>query len=133
MPAPTIVPRLTQHTYRIVNADTVLIIRDGVTIDQMTPEQMIANAQVMIQQARRALEMRPKNAEAMAKDAGLLLRAGLPFGLTSNPKILDMARVEAESNRELRRAMPGGIKGTTQFGRPGVSTTPVVDTKKRSG
>jgi len=119
----------TNHTYRIHNADTILIIRDGVTIDQMTPEQMIANAQMMIQQARRAMEMRPKVAEQMAFDSAILLRAGASFGLTSNPKILDMAKTEAESNRDLRRYMPGGIKGEEQFGRPGVRH---VDTGKPS-
>jgi hypothetical protein len=118
-----VVRKITQRTVRIINADTLQIIVDGRTVDEMTPEAMLEVAQAMMLQARRALEMRPKNAEKLAVDSGLLLRAGLPFGLTSNPQILADARKEAECNRDLRKALPGGIKGQVQFGRPGVSTT----------
>lgn len=109
------------RTIRIESADSLLVIKNGVAIDQMTPECMIATARVMIAQANKAMETRPKIAEQIALDSALLLRAGVPLGLTNNPKILDMARVEAVSNRDLRRAMPGGVKSAEQVGAPSVS------------
>lgn len=79
-------------------------------------------AGAMVYKANTAIEQRPKVAEKIALDSAILLRAGLGhIGLSDNPKILDMARVEAESNRDLRRYMPGGIKSDIQLGTPAVS------------
>lgn len=110
------------RTIRIVNADTLLVIKNGKAIDEMTPEAMLALAQAMIQQANRAIETRPKEAEKLALDNAILLRAGAGnvLGLTDNPKIKEMAAKEAVSNRDLRRYMPGGVKSQEQVGTPGI-------------
>ena len=51
-------------------------------------------------------------AEAIAFDQALLTRTGaLPgMGLTSNLDILDLARIEAGHNTELRKARPFGVR-----------------------
>jgi hypothetical protein len=122
-----LVPSVTHRTIRIHNPHTLILIKDGRTIDEMTPEAAIAWAQAVIGQAKKAQEMQEKNAEKLAFDGAVLLRAGFPVGLTNNPKILDMTRKEAESNRELRRHMPGGIKSTSQVGAPAVRHEPKRD------
>jgi hypothetical protein len=64
-----------------------------------------------------------KHAE-IAFDQAILLRSGAPFGLTNNPDIQHEAAVEAASNRQLRRQMPGGIKSREALGTPTVLTGP---------
>lgn len=79
----------------------------------------------MIAKANLAIETRPKVAERLAVDGAILLRAGVPLGLTNHPKILAMTKTEAESNRDLRRHM-SGIKSEVQFGTPAIkSPTPL--------
>ncbi len=74
----------------------------------------------------RALRQKAKAAEEYAKankiiaDHALLTRVGAPIGLSNNPRIQDAVRVEAAHNRELRRALPGGVKSTTVLGVPSV-------------
>ena len=58
------------------------------------------------------------HSEELVTDSAILLRAGIPIGLTDNEKIKDEAVKEAVSSRELRRAMPGGVKSKEQFGKP---------------
>lgn len=57
------------------------------------------------------------NADKIAFDTGILYRAGMPFGLTNHPKIMDMAANEALHNRTLRRAMPS-IASAERVGAP---------------
>jgi hypothetical protein len=61
------------------------------------------------------------DAERLAIDSAILLRAGVGFGLTDHPRIAGEARKEAVSNRQLRRYMPGGVKSREQFGKPSVA------------
>lgn len=75
-------------------------------------------ATMLLAKANLAIEQRPKVAEHLAVDSAILLRAGVPIGLSNHPKILDMAKTEAEHNRDLRRYMPEGIKSQVQFGTP---------------
>lgn len=56
-------------------------------------------------------------AEQIAFDGALLLRGGAPIGLTDNPKIQDMVRAEASTNKMLRTALPG-MRDTTLHGAP---------------
>lgn len=56
-------------------------------------------------------------AEQIAFDGALLLRGGAPIGLTDNPKIKDMVRAEASTNKTLRTALPG-MRDTTLHGAP---------------
>ncbi|MCC6649062.1 MAG: hypothetical protein IT374_26275 [Polyangiaceae bacterium] len=97
-------------------------------------EQARAIGRVLIAAAARAEET--AKAEAVALDHALLLRAdGIPFvdgagretrlrvGLTADPRILDEAAKEAAHNRELRRALPGGVRSSVQLPPPGVFAT----------
>jgi hypothetical protein len=74
----------------------------------------------------RALQAKARDAEEIAKasdiafDQAILIRAGVPFGFSSDQKIQDEAAKEAAWNTDLRRYMPGGIKSEEQFGRPAV-------------
>jgi hypothetical protein len=74
----------------------------------------------------RALMAKARDAEEVAKheqlstDAAILLRSGAPFGFTSHPAIRAIAATKAAWDSALRRYLPGGVKGRTMFGRPGV-------------
>lgn len=118
----SIVPQIEAVAIR-QEGQRVLILKGGTAILDLPPDAAIAVANAIIAKARLALQEQPKAAEQLAFDSAVLLRAGAPIGLSSHPKILSMAKTEAESNRDLRRYMPGGIKGTTQFGTPGVSSS----------
>jgi len=62
--------------------------------------------------------------EQIIYDHALLTRAGLPFGLTDNPAAQDEVAKEAAWNRELRRALPGGVRSQTVVGTPTVIREP---------
>lgn len=68
--------------------------------------------------ARRAEELAV--AESIIFDQAILVRAGAPFGVTSNPAMLREALTEAGHNSTIRRYMPGGIKSTEIIGTPEV-------------
>jgi hypothetical protein len=76
-------------------------------------------ARALMQKALEAEEY--ARAEGIILDSALLIRAGLPFGLSNNPKILDEARKEAVWNRDLRRFMPGGVRSTAVVGTPTIT------------
>lgn len=73
--------------------------------------------QILIMQAGAAEES--AKAEQIIADQALATRAGLNFGLSNNPKILEAAKSEAFHNRELRLAIPT-MRGTAMYGTPGV-------------
>lgn len=134
MPNPLlVVGAITTRTIRIESPDSLLLIRDGVPIDQMTPECAIDYAHKLIGQARKAMERRPRVAEQVIHDGALLLRAGVPLGLSNDPQILDETRKEAQHNRDLRRHLPGGVKSTTQYGAPTVRHEPPKDEPPTTG
>lgn len=72
----------------------------------------------------KALAQCAKQAEEHAKagriitDSAILMRAGFPFSLSNNEKILAEAAKEAAWNRDLRRFMPGGVKSEEVVGTP---------------
>lgn len=73
----------------------------------------VANAiwLALCSQQRQLEEEQPANAERIAFDGGLLLRSGAWFGLTDNPKLQAEVVKEAGHNRQLRRCLPGGVRG----------------------
>ncbi len=77
----------------------------------------------------KALAIKARKAEEIAKaegiifDQALLIRTGAPLGLTDNPDIQKEAAKEAAHNGDLRRYLPGGVKGAEQFGCPTVRHT----------
>jgi hypothetical protein len=54
----------------------------------------------------------------IAREHAILLRAGFPMGLTSNPLIQAEAKTIAEHDRDLRRFMPGGVRSQVMLGAP---------------
>ncbi len=76
-----------------------------------------------------ALRIKARAAEEIAKaegiifDQALLIRTGAPLGFTDNPDIQNEAGKEAAHNPALRKYLPGGVKGTEQFGTPTVRHT----------
>lgn len=87
----------------------------------------------------RAIYVKAKEAEEFAKanrviaDNALLLRAGVPVGLSNNRKIIDETIKEAVHNRDLRRHLPGGVKSQAVFGVPQVIAKPPVQIIKPNG
>ena len=63
-------------------------------------------------------------AERIARDSAILLRAGANFGLSNDPRILDAAKSAAAWDSELRRCMPGGVKSEEAFGTPALIQHP---------
>lgn len=68
-----------------------------------------------------AEEFDVQRAQQVALDNALLLRLGVPVGLSDNPKILAESGKEAAWNTELRRAIPMGVKATTVVGTPSLT------------
>jgi hypothetical protein len=93
--------------------------RDWIQLDKVTAVQV---ARALTQLALRADEL--AQAERIALDSAVLLRAGSNFALSSDPKIIDAARSEAAWNGALRRFMPGGVKSEEAFGTPTVVLHP---------
>jgi len=56
--------------------------------------------------------------DSVIYDHALLTRAGAPFGLSDNPAIQDEVAKEAAWNRDLRRALPGGVRSSEVVGTP---------------
>lgn len=63
-------------------------------------------------------------AQGIIMDQALLLRTGVPVGLTSRRDMLKEAVREAQWNPVLRKALPGGIRSQEVFGRPVVTQHP---------
>ncbi len=78
--------------------------------------------------ARKCEEL--ERAPAIARDHAILLRAGVPIGLTDNPKIKELAVSIAAHDRDLRRYMPNGIKSEENFGVPTIKRGVPAATKQ---
>jgi hypothetical protein len=72
--------------------------------------------------ARRAEER--DAVEQVIYDQAILTRMGARFGLTDDAAIQDEAGKEAAWNRELRRALPGGVRSTEAVGTPTIIRDP---------
>lgn len=113
------VPR--DHHARVIDeGDQVVLVLDGKPTE-MTPEAALAISRALAAKARIVMERRPANAMRTIKDEALLLRAGVPFSLSANPKIRAEAEKEAATDRDLRRYLPGGIKSEEHVPAPTVS------------
>lgn len=82
----------------------------------LTPKAALEIAKALTAAAKQAEEV--QNAGQIITDSAILMRAGAPFTLSSNPKILDAARSAAAWDRDLRRFMPGGVKSEAVVGTP---------------
>lgn len=111
------IPKIQAVTLRH-EGERVLLIAEGRAVLDMPWEAADELARALTVQARRAEEL--SKAMPIARDAAVLLRAGVPMGLSSHPKIKAEAVKIARDDRNLRRYMPGGIRSTEQFGAPAV-------------
>ena len=99
---------------------SVLLIVDGKCVADL-PWQAALQVQAAIR-AKACLAREYAEASRVISDQALMLRKGIPIGFTDNPKIQDEAAKEAVNNRELRRALPGGVKSQEHVGTPKVIT-----------
>lgn len=95
-----------------------VVIQCGDQTLRFPPDVAIEVARAMLAQARQAEEF--MRANDLILDNAVLLRAGVPIGLSDNPDIVRETIKEAQHNSELRRFMPGGIKSTAVVGTPTV-------------
>jgi hypothetical protein len=99
----------------------VVLVLDGRRIE-MPPEVALSLSQHLYRKGKKAEEYRDANRIIM--DQAIMQRAGLPFGLSSNPKIQEAARQEAQWNSDLRRHMPlRGIQPRAVVGTPQLRKT----------
>lgn len=115
------VPQIDEVTVRR-DGDTVLLLKGGRLLLALPWDAADALARALTIQAREAEEL--VKALGIAYDSAILLRAGVPLGLSSHPGILAEARQLAAWDSNLRRHMPGGIKSEEQFGRPAIVMHP---------
>lgn len=96
--------------------DRVLIIKDGRLILDLPYQAGLDLSRAIYAKSKAAEEF--ANAESLAFDQAILIRAGAPFGLTRSSLILREATKEANSNRSLRRYMPCGVRSQEIIGSP---------------
>lgn len=95
----------------------VVLVVDGKRICDMPPEIARQMARTLLERAALADEY--INANRIIMDQAIMQRAGMPFGLSRNPKIVKAARQEAQWNGDLRRHMPlKGIEPKAVVGTP---------------
>lgn len=111
------VPKLQQVTVRREGARVVLVAEGRAVLD--LPWQAADRLAAALRAKAREAEEQDR-APQVARDAAILLRAGAPLGLTSDPRIQAEAGRLAAWDSELRRYMPGGIRSTAMPGLPAV-------------
>jgi hypothetical protein len=107
------VPKIRQATVR-QEGGTVQLVVDGQLILDVSWEQALKLGQALIFQARKAEEF--TKADQVIKDQALLLRAGIPLGLATDPRMMQEAGKEAAWNSDLRRYMPNNLEKIEQYG-----------------
>jgi len=108
------VPKIRQVSIRCEGRD-VVVLEEGRVVLVLPWDAALALADGIKAQARRIEEL--IKADQIVGDQAVLIRAGVPIGLSSNPDIMKEAEKEAAWNRELRRAIPS-IKSAEKFGTP---------------
>lgn len=96
----------------------VAIMVDGSYLGALPWQAALELARAIITQAKRAEEW--DKALSIAQDQALLLRAGVPIGLTDHPAIQAEAEKLAAWDRDLRRYLPGGVRSAEVIGTPSV-------------
>ena len=94
----------------------VLLLHNGRLLADLTHQAAAALARAIHVQAKRAEE--EDAALDIIADQALLIRAGVPIGLSSRRDILELAANDAAWSSTLRRALPGGIRSKAVFGTP---------------
>lgn len=99
----------------------VLLSVDGKTIS-IPWEHADEIARAIQGKARQAEE--DQKALGIAADNAVLLRVGVPIGLSNRPDILAESASIAQYDRDLRRHVPGGVKSRETFGTPTIRRGP---------
>jgi hypothetical protein len=99
----------------------VAITIDGSYIESMPWQAALELARAITTQAKRAEEW--DRALSIAQDQALLLRAGVPIGLSGNPAIKAEAAKQAAWDRDLRRYLTGGVRSNEIVGAPVIRQT----------
>ena len=98
----------------------VILIEEGKAILTLPWEVALELSNAMRAQAKRAEEL--DKAKQIIGDQALLIRKGVPLGLSNHPSILKEATKEAVHNKFLRRAIPfsKGVESQEIFGTPSI-------------
>lgn len=103
----------------------VVVVREGRAVFDMPWDAALELAAAILAQAKRAEEL--AHAEQIAGDQAILLRLGVPLGLSSRRDIQAEAQQRAAWDSQLRRAIPlkrakgvAGIRSREVFGIPKV-------------
>jgi len=110
-----------------VDKDRVIILEEGKAILNIPWNMALPLGKALVKRAKTAEEH--ANALQIIKDQALIQRVGFPIGLTNNPAIQKEAMKEAVNDRDLRRALPGGIKSQSIVGTPTVIKKPPKEEK----
>jgi hypothetical protein len=94
----------------------VLVLFDGALKFEMPWRAAARLWRAVVTKARQADEL--AHADQVVLDGALMLRTGAPCGLTDNPAIQAEVVKAAVHDRDLRRYLPGGVKGTVILGAP---------------
>ena len=101
----------------------VVVIREGRAVFDMPWDAALQLARAIFSQAKRAEEL--ASAERIADDQAVLLRLGVPVGLSSRRDIQEEAQERAAWDSTLRRYIPlkrakgvGGVRSQESFGTP---------------
>jgi hypothetical protein len=97
------------------NGNKVVFSLDGKTVE-IPWEHANEIARALFMKARQAEE--EEKALGIIRDNAILLRAGVPIGLSDRKDIKNETIQTAKYDRDLRRYMPGGIKSRELFGAP---------------
>jgi len=110
-----IVPHLEEIRIKIDGEYVVLVSSKGSYIK--IPYQVIPTLARSMRSQGKVVEERV-NALRLISDQAFALRAGIPIGFTNDPAKQHQAGIDAAWDPNLRKQLPGNIKGTTMFGTP---------------
>jgi len=114
------IPKIRQVNIRI-DGKNIILLEGGTLLLELPWDVALALAEAIKVQARRIEE--GIKADEIIRDQALLMRAGIPIGLSKNPDIMKEAAKEAAWNTELRKAIPS-IKSAEKFGIPALIQYP---------
>lgn len=103
----------------------IIILEQGKVVLDIPWNMALSIGRSLIKQAKIVEEH--ENAGQIIKDQALLQRVGFPIGLTNNPDIQKEAMKEAVHSKELRKALPGGIKSQSAVGTPTLIKKPLKE------
>ncbi len=110
---------MTTHTTTVRQSGArVTLVLDGAWLGDLPWQAALELAEALRTQAKRAEEW--EKASQIAADQAVLLRAGIPIGLTSHPVIQAEAAKIAAWDRDLRRYLPGGVRSQSVVGAPSI-------------